>query len=814
VLANDTCAPDTGETLTVTGVTQGTHGAVAITHSGADLSYTPDGDYNGADSFTYTISDGNGGTDTATVSITVDPVNDDPTANNDSFSVDEDSGANTLDVLDNDTCAPDTGETLTITGVTQGTHGAVAITHSGADLTYDPDTDYSGADSFTYTISDGNGGTDTATVSMTVTALARWTVTPSAGAHGSISPNTPQTVKNNQNIGFTATPDTGYTVDKWYVDSVEAQVGGTGYTLTNVTADHAVNVTFKIQTFTVTGSAGANGSISPSGANTVNYGGYLFFTASPNTGYGVQKWQLDSVDVQTGGLTYELNNVTADHAVHVIFNAYAAPMLIGLAPNTHVNTGRLSPNILGANFRTGVTVQLTKTGQPSITATNVVVTAGGTVITCDFNFSGNAVGAWNLVVTNDDGKSATLSNAVTLTLAPPTIASITPNSGINTGAVAITNLAGSGFDNPTVKLQKTGETDISMTGVTLFGPTTITGSFNLTGAATGAWDVVVTNADLQSATLTNGFTIGAEPPPAPTSVSPASVQKPGTKTITVNGTNFNATDATIKLTKSGETDLALTMTSRSTTQLKGTIDITGKAVGQWNVVVTNHPGAGNERSATMTNALAIVEAALTGVTLNTDKAWPQPAGATITLTATKTGSAASVEYQFWVKTLNRLTSLPEYTMLRDYNTTNTLAWTPVADSYWLYVYAREVGSGVPYQVVSTEVYFKIEEGTLTGVTLGVTPTTSPQSTGTPFTLTATKSGTAVNVEYQFVLKWYNPATSKWVDGYIRGYDTNNTCAWMPTVAGNYRLYAMARIVGSAALFDRISAYKAYTITSP
>jgi len=168
VLANDTCAPDTGETLTITGVTQGTHGAVAITHSGADLTYTPDGDYFGADSFTYTISDGNGGTDTATVSITVDPVNDDPTANNDSFSVDEDSGANTLDVLANDTFAPDTGETLTITGVTQGTHGAVAITHSGADLSYTPDGDYFGADSFTYTISDGNGGTDTATVSITV----------------------------------------------------------------------------------------------------------------------------------------------------------------------------------------------------------------------------------------------------------------------------------------------------------------------------------------------------------------------------------------------------------------------------------------------------------------------------------------------------------------------------------------------------------------------------------------------------------------------------------------------------------------------
>jgi hypothetical protein len=169
VLTNDSIAPDTGETLTITAVTQGANGSVAITGGGTTVSYTPNANFSGSDSFTYTISDGNGGTDTATVFVTVTNVNDNPDAVNDSATVAEDSGANAINVLVNDTAAPDTGETLTITAVTQGSNGSVAITGGGTGLTYTPNANYFGPDSFTYTISDGNGGTDTATVSVTVT---------------------------------------------------------------------------------------------------------------------------------------------------------------------------------------------------------------------------------------------------------------------------------------------------------------------------------------------------------------------------------------------------------------------------------------------------------------------------------------------------------------------------------------------------------------------------------------------------------------------------------------------------------------------
>jgi hypothetical protein len=73
VLANDTDGVDVGEALTVTAVTQGAHGSVSFTAAG--VSYTPDANFFGSDSFSYAISDGNGGSDTATVNVTVTNVN-------------------------------------------------------------------------------------------------------------------------------------------------------------------------------------------------------------------------------------------------------------------------------------------------------------------------------------------------------------------------------------------------------------------------------------------------------------------------------------------------------------------------------------------------------------------------------------------------------------------------------------------------------------------------------------------------------------------------------------------------------------------
>jgi VCBS repeat-containing protein len=164
VLANDT-DPD-GDTLTVTSVTQGAHGAASI-NPDQTVQYTPAANYNGSDSFTYTISDGNGESATATVNVTVTAVNDAPVANADTATVAED-GTVSVAALANDTDLD--GDTLTVASVTQGAHGTVSI-NPDKTVKYTPAANYNGSDSFTYTVSDGNGGTATATVTVTITAV-------------------------------------------------------------------------------------------------------------------------------------------------------------------------------------------------------------------------------------------------------------------------------------------------------------------------------------------------------------------------------------------------------------------------------------------------------------------------------------------------------------------------------------------------------------------------------------------------------------------------------------------------------------------
>ncbi|WP_157888300.1 Ig-like domain-containing protein, partial [Neptunicoccus sediminis] len=110
-------------------------------------------------------SDGNGGTDTQTVTVTVDAVNDAPVAQAGTASGDEDT------VISGSVAASDVdGDTLTFALATDGTNGAVTMAADGS-YSYTPDGDFNGNDSFTYTVSDGNGGTDTQTVTITVNAV-------------------------------------------------------------------------------------------------------------------------------------------------------------------------------------------------------------------------------------------------------------------------------------------------------------------------------------------------------------------------------------------------------------------------------------------------------------------------------------------------------------------------------------------------------------------------------------------------------------------------------------------------------------------
>jgi len=154
------------DTLSYTVVTGPSHGSLSGT--APNVSYTPNPNFHGSDSFTFKVSDETADSETATVSITVTAVNDKPNAEDDSARTREDIPIEAIDVLANDTDADD--DQLTTSAVTQGTNGSVTI-NADNTLSYTPKANFCGTDSFTYTVGDGKGGTDTATVNVMVKAV-------------------------------------------------------------------------------------------------------------------------------------------------------------------------------------------------------------------------------------------------------------------------------------------------------------------------------------------------------------------------------------------------------------------------------------------------------------------------------------------------------------------------------------------------------------------------------------------------------------------------------------------------------------------
>lgn len=162
VLANDS-DPD-GDPLTLSSVGPAASGSTTL--SGSSVSYVPDPDFNGSDSFTYTVSDGAGGLATGSVSITVTAVNDPPVAADDGAGTFRETPVS-IDVVGNDTDID--GDALAVAAVGAATNGTTSIDGSGS-VRYTPAVGFVGFDSFTYTVGDPSGSTDTAVVSVSVSA--------------------------------------------------------------------------------------------------------------------------------------------------------------------------------------------------------------------------------------------------------------------------------------------------------------------------------------------------------------------------------------------------------------------------------------------------------------------------------------------------------------------------------------------------------------------------------------------------------------------------------------------------------------------
>ncbi|GHT19214.1 hypothetical protein AGMMS4957_02980 [Bacteroidia bacterium] len=226
--------------------------------------------------------------------------------------------------------------------VSTGANGSISpstnqtITHGGNQtFTFTPNTGYE----INQVLIDGtNNATAVSVGSYTFTSVTanhtisvsfkqkQYTITVSTGVNGSISPSTNQTITHGGSQTFTFTPNTGYEISQMFVDGVNtATAVATGsYTFTNVTANHTISVSFiqkATPTFSISASASANGSISPSDNVIVSQGGSQTFIFTPNTGYEINQVLIDDVNdataVSTGNYTFQ--NITAEHTISVSF---------------------------------------------------------------------------------------------------------------------------------------------------------------------------------------------------------------------------------------------------------------------------------------------------------------------------------------------------------------------------------------------------------------------------------------------------------------------------------------------------------------
>jgi hypothetical protein len=171
VLGNDS-DPD-GDNLSNPTIVEGPSSGSVVVNADGTITYTPNSDFFGTDTFSYEISDGKGGTDQADVTITIAcPVNRPPVANDDSYDATEDNQllVDVPGIIVNDTDPDEDDLTVSLPPNTGTANGSLTLNPDGS-FTYTPSANFCGTDGFDYTLSDGKGGTDEAHVTINVACV-------------------------------------------------------------------------------------------------------------------------------------------------------------------------------------------------------------------------------------------------------------------------------------------------------------------------------------------------------------------------------------------------------------------------------------------------------------------------------------------------------------------------------------------------------------------------------------------------------------------------------------------------------------------
>ncbi len=186
-----------------------------------------------------------------------------------------------------------------------------------------------------YTVTVTNSNTCSATSAAFNLSAASFNINATVTGTGTITPSGITSVVCGNSQTYTITAGTCYSIADVTVDGV-SQGAITSYTFSNVSADHTINATFTLNTYTITVTAGANGTITPV-TGSVNCGDNATYTITPNACYSIASVVVDGVSQGAIG-TYTFNNVASNHTISATFVLNTYNIVASAGPN-----GSISP---------------------------------------------------------------------------------------------------------------------------------------------------------------------------------------------------------------------------------------------------------------------------------------------------------------------------------------------------------------------------------------------------------------------------------------------------------------------------------------
>ncbi len=705
VLGNDTNADN--NPLTAALGTNVSHGSLTLNSDGS-FSYTANAGFSGMDSFSYTAADGIASSTPATVTITVYSV---PVANPDAYNVVDGSTLTvnaTNGVLANDTNADN--NPLTAALGTNVSHGTLVLNSNGS-LTYMPTEGFSGTDTFTYTATDGIATSAPATVTLTVysvpvanndsyTVVAGNTLSVSApgvlgndtdadggtlsatlGAnvsHGALALSSNGSLTYMPTAGFSGTDTFTYTATDGIATSAPATVTITVYSVPVANPDiyPVVNGT------TLTVSA-ANGVL----ANDTNVDGNpLTAVPASSPSHGQLTLHADGSFSYTptvgysgsDSFSYTATDGYATSSPATVIFTITAQIVANNDAYSLANYGTLSvaaPGVLGNDTTTG--------GLPLSAVPGTGPAHGQLTFNANGSFSYTPAAGYSgtdsFSYTASDGQATSNTATVTLNvtyLNPTPVAN--PDSyitGENTMLYGTSVLANDTVANPNVPITGAQLVTPPVLGTLFFNsdgtftyipPTWYVGTQTFTYTASNA--VATSSPATVTITITNA------------NLTPTAYA--GTLTVTANTTAFGFLSAlnpdgpiVFSIVQQGTLGTAtITAPNTGAFSYTPTLGVTGTDTFVFSVAYAANPAV----FSTATVTVSILGNAASGVIVTSNLPSPQVVGTPITYTATTTGIAGPLQYQFVSQYKLANGTWSSNTLIQDWSTNNQCSWTPAS----------------------------------------------------------------------------------------------------------------------------------------